>query len=88
MKAYAAGTHLNCHNLLEVIQMRTHNEVIRMSNKNIIMLSRQKYIGCNLKTMKLLDCALIGVCAMIRSNTVCTERRYSPGPSCSKLTCR
>ena len=29
-----------------------------------------KYTGCNLKTMELLDCALIGVCAVIRSNTV------------------
>ena len=30
----------------------------------------KKYTGCNLKTTKLLDCALIGVCAVIRSNTV------------------
>ena len=29
-----------------------------------------KYTGCNLETMELLDCALIGVCAVIRSNTV------------------
>ena len=28
----------------------------------------KKYTGCNLKT--LLDCALIGICAVIRSNTV------------------
>ena len=26
----------------------------------------KKYTGCNLKTTKLLDCALIGVCAVIR----------------------
>ena len=31
----------------------------------------KKYTGCNLKTTELLDCALIGVCAVIRSNTVC-----------------
>ena len=31
----------------------------------------KKYTGCYLKTVKLLDCALIGVCAVIRSNTVC-----------------
>ena len=31
----------------------------------------KKYTGYNLKTMELLDCALIGVCAVIRSNTVC-----------------
>ena len=30
----------------------------------------KKYTGCNLKTTKLLDCALIGVCVVIRSNTV------------------
>ena len=27
-------------------------------------------MGCNLKTRKLLNCALIGVCAVIRLNTV------------------
>ena len=31
----------------------------------------KNYTGYNLKTMELLDCALIGVCAVIRSNTVC-----------------
>ena len=30
----------------------------------------KKYTGYNLKTMELLDCALIGVCVVIRSNTV------------------
>ena len=30
----------------------------------------KKYTGCNLKTTKLLDCALIGVCVVIRLNTV------------------
>ena len=30
----------------------------------------KKYTGYNLKTRELLDCALIGVCAVIRSNTV------------------
>ena len=30
----------------------------------------KKYTGYNLKTMELLDCVLIGVCAVIRSNTV------------------
>ena len=29
-----------------------------------------KDTGCNLKTTELLDCAFIGVCAVIRSNTV------------------
>ena len=30
----------------------------------------KKYTGCCLKTIELLDCALIGVCVVIRSNTV------------------
>ena len=30
----------------------------------------KKYARCKLKTTNLLDCALIGVCAIIRSNTV------------------
>ena len=33
-------------------------------------IERKKYTGCNLKTTAFLDCALIGVCAVIRSNTV------------------
>ena len=30
----------------------------------------KKYTGCNLKTTELLDCALIGVYMVIRSNMV------------------
>ena len=30
----------------------------------------KNYIGCNLRTTELLDRALIGACAVIRSNTV------------------
>ena len=30
----------------------------------------KKYTGYNVKTTELLDCALIGVCAIIRSNMV------------------
>ena len=30
----------------------------------------KKYTACNLKTTESLDCVLIGVCAVIRSNTV------------------
>ena len=32
----------------------------------------KKYTGCNLRTTELLDYVLIGVYAVIRSNTVCT----------------
>ena len=30
----------------------------------------KKYTGCNLKAAELLDCALIGLCVVIRQNTV------------------
>ena len=44
-----------------------------MSNHNICLYKevKKKYTGCNLKTTEFLDCALIGVCGVIRSNTVC-----------------
>ena len=43
-----------------------------MSIHNICLYKevKKKYTGCNLKTTEFLDCALIGVCAVIRSNTV------------------
>ena len=44
--------------------MRTHNICLyKKVNK--------MYTGCNLKTTEFHECALIGVCAIIRSNTVC-----------------
>ena len=42
-----------------------------------LLRSTQKVHGCNLKTMELLDCALIGVYAVIRSNTVCSKEEKS-----------
>ena len=43
--------------------MRTHNICLyKKVNK--------KYTGCNLKTMEFHECALIGVCAVIRSSTI------------------
>ena len=50
-----------------------------MSTHNICLYKEVdiKYTGCNLKTMELLDYALIGVCAVIRSNTVCTWKMYN-----------
>ena len=43
-----------------------------MSTHNICLCTevKKKYTGCNLKTTEFLDCALIGVCAVIRLNTV------------------
>ena len=43
-----------------------------MSTDNICLCKvvERKYTCCNPKTTELLNCALIGVCAVIRSNTV------------------
>ena len=51
------------HRQVDAIQMGTHNICLYKEVD-------KKYTGCNLKTTELLDCALIGVCAVIRSNTV------------------
>ena len=47
-------------------------DAIQMDNICLYKEVNKKYIGCNLKTTELLDCALIGVCVVIRSNTVLT----------------
>ena len=44
--------------------MSTHNICFQKEVDN-------STLCCNLKTTKLLDCALIGACAVIRSNKVC-----------------
>ena len=48
-------------------------ELLRQGTQNIFLYKQvdRKYTGCNLKTMELLDCGLIEVYAVIRSNTVC-----------------
>ena len=51
------------HRQVDAIQMGTHNICLYEEvDKN--------YTGCNLKTAELPECALIGACAVIRSNTV------------------
>ena len=60
-----------------------------MSTHNICLYKEvdKKYTGCNLKTTELLDCALIGVCAVIRSNTVLNNYIVNTGldSSCAKI---
>ena len=51
------------HRQVDAIQMSTHN-ICLYKEKD------KKYTACNLKTTELLDCALIGVCVVIRLNTV------------------
>ena len=54
-----------------VFELQRQVDAIQMGTYNIRLYKKvdRKYTGCNLKTMELLDCALIGVCAVIRSNT-------------------
>ena len=51
------------HRQVNAIQMGTHyTSLYKEVDK--------KYTGCKLKTTELLYCALIGVCVVIRSNTI------------------
>ena len=53
------GTHLNCiDKLMQFKWVPTTYAFLLEVDK--------KYIGCNLNTTELLDCALIGVCGVIR----------------------
>ena len=51
------------HPQVGAIQMGTHNMCLYKKVD-------KKYTGCNLKTTELVDCALTGVCVVIRSNMV------------------
>ena len=64
-KGICCGYSFELHRQVELhaIQMSIHNICLYKEVK-------KKYTGCNLKTTEFLDCALIGVCAVIRSNTV------------------
>ena len=75
-KGICCGYSFELHRQVNAIQMSTHNICLHKEVK-------KKYTGYNLKTMKLLDCALIGVCAVIRSNTV--RKMLSVHPSYLEL---
>ena len=62
-KGICCGYSFELHRQVDAIQMSTHNMCLYKEVK-------KKYTGCDLKTTEFLDCALIGVCAVIRSNTV------------------
>ena len=61
-KGICCGYSFELHRQVDAIQMSTHNICLYKEEK--------KYTGCNLKTTELLDCALIGICVVIRSNMV------------------
>ena len=60
---YSSELHRLLHRQVNAIQMNTHNICLCKEAK-------KKCTGCNLKTTEFLDCALIGVCAVIRLNMV------------------
>ena len=62
-KGICCGYSFELHRQVDAIQMSIHNICLYKEVK-------KKYTGCNLKTTEFLDCALIGVCAVIRLNTV------------------
>ena len=64
------------HQQVDAIQMSTHKICLYKEVD-------KKYTGHNLKTMELLDCALIGVCVVIRLNMV--FRLITVSPDFSKL---
>ena len=57
------GYSFELHRQVDAIQMDTHNICLYKEED-------KKYTGCNLKTTELLDCVPLGVCVVIRLNTV------------------
>ena len=62
-RSTCCGCSFEFHLQVDAIQMGTHNICLYKEDN-------KKYTVHDLKTMELLDCALVGVCAVIRSNTV------------------
>ena len=62
-KGICCGYSFELHRQVDAIQMSTHNICLYKEVK-------KKYTGCNLKNTEFLDCKLIGVCVVIRLNTV------------------
>ena len=52
------------------LQMHMLWVLIRIASTFLYKETDKKYTGCYLKTTELLDCALIGVCVVIRFNMV------------------
>ena len=57
-KSICCGYSFELHWQVDVIQMGTHSICLNKVAKN--------YTGCNLKTTELLECALIGICVVIK----------------------
>ena len=52
--------------------IKAYVDAIQMGTRNVCLYKEvdKKYTSCNVKTMEWRDCAQIGVCAVIRSNTI------------------
>ena len=59
---------LQLHRQVDAIQIGTHNICLYKEVD-------KKYAGCNLKTSELLDCALIGVCAVTKEYSIQTPKK-------------
>ena len=66
IKNICFGYSFELHRQVDAIQMGMHNICLYKGVD-------KKFTGCNLKTTELLDCPLIGVCVIIKSNTVCEQ---------------
>ena len=62
-RGICCGYSFELHRQVDASQMGTHNVCLYKEED-------KKYIGCNLKTAELLDCAFIGVFLVKRSNKV------------------
>ena len=70
-KCIRSGYSFELHRQVDAIQMGTHNICLYKEVD-------EKYTDCDLKTTELLYCALIGVFAVIRSNTVFVSGKTTP----------
>ena len=72
-KSICCGYSFELHRQVDAIQIGTHSICLY---KEVA----KQYTSCNLKSTELVDCAFIGVCAVIRSNTVIDkkQKKYMP----------
>ena len=69
-KGICCGYSFELHRQVNAIQMSTHNICLYKEVD-------KKCNCCNWKTTELIHCALIGACAVIRSNTVSMMKMYT-----------
>ena len=74
MRRFCVFSEFLCQSICYGYSSELHRQVdaIQMSTHNICLYNEvdKQYTDCNLKSMELLDCALTGICAVIRFNMV------------------